>query len=162
MHHEFDLAVWHGTGEWPGVAVDKLEDEEVFPICSPSLMANSRLQVPKDILQQSIIRTESIILADEWPFWMDLAGLGESEVAAEITTDYLFTSMQAAADGLGIALGRSSVVTGDLSSAGLIEPFAIRAKSSFAYHLVVPLRATKRQKIQLFRAWLLEEISNRC
>lgn len=161
MSHEFDLAIWHGTGEWPGVAVDKLEDEEVFPVCSPGFLAKAGLRSPKDIVDHTIIRTKSLILSDEWPFWMDLAGLGQIKVTAELTTDYLFTSMQAAADGLGIALGRSSVVLGDLSEGLLVEPFSIRAPSNFAYYLVNPSRAAKRLKIQLFRAWLLEELCRR-
>ena len=158
MHRDFDLAVWHGIGDWPGLVADKLGEEEIFPVCSPGLLRDGKLRSPEDLLHHTIIRTESLILTDEWPFWMDLAGLGDRETAAEFTTDYLFTSMQAAADGLGVALGRSSVVGSDLAARRLVEPFSLRAVSNLAYYLVTPTATIKREKVQIFRHWLLGEI----
>jgi LysR family glycine cleavage system transcriptional activator len=159
MPHDFDLAVWHGSGEWPGVTVDRLGEEEVFPVCSPRLIAErGPLDSPLDLKHHTIIRTASLILRDEWPFWLETAGLRDLTVGSELTCDYLITSMQAAVDGLGVVLGRSGVVGPDLASGRLIEPFSIRARSNFGYYLVTPLRAAKLRKVQLFRSWMLDQL----
>ncbi len=161
MPHDFDLAVWHGSGEWPGVTVDKLGEEEVFPVCSPRLIAErGPLNSLPDLTHHTMIRTASLILRDEWPFWLETAGMRDLRAASELTCDYLITSMQAAVDGLGVVLGRSGVVGPDLASGRLIEPFSIRARSNFGYYLVTPLRAAKLRKAQLFRSWLLEQLGS--
>jgi len=46
MHHvdfageDVDLAIRHGNGNWPGLDAVNLTAEELFPVCSPSLMTN--------------------------------------------------------------------------------------------------------------------------
>jgi LysR family transcriptional regulator, glycine cleavage system transcriptional activator len=156
--HSFDVGIWHGTGGWPNVLSDRLCDEEIFPVCSAELAKRAVLDHPRDLAGKTVIRTASPILADEWPFWLDHAGVTDLSFEAEFTCDYLVTSMQAAADGLGIALGRSSVVSEDLRSGRLIEPFSIRAASKAAYYLVVPVAATTSGKAQLFRHWFLNSV----
>ncbi|NNM72822.1 transcriptional regulator GcvA [Enterovirga aerilata] len=160
MPHDFDLAVWHGSGDWPGVTVDKLGEEQVFPVCSPRLLAErGKLETPADLSNHTVIRTVSLILRDEWPFWLETAGVRDISFGAELTCDYLITSMQAAVDGLGVVLGRSGVVGPDLASGRLVEPFSVRARSNFGYYLVTPLRTAKLRKVQLFRRWLLEQVN---
>src|SRR5438876_6612537 len=54
MHHvdfareEVDLAVRHGDGSWTGLHVERLCVEELFPVCSPKLLAGRRLRRPAD------------------------------------------------------------------------------------------------------------------
>lgn len=158
MPHSFDVGVWHGAGEWPNVQVDRLGDEEIFPVCSAGLLEKQPLALPSDLQGKTIIRTTSPILSDEWPFWLDHAGLADVVLGSEFTCDFLVTSMQAAADGLGIALGRSSLVAGDLRSGRLVEPFSIRLASKSAYHLVIPDSAAASRKAQLFRHWFLSAV----
>lgn len=160
MPHSFDIGVWHGTGGWPNVVADRLCDEEIFPVCSAGLLKQTPLSEPSDLRGKTIIRTLSPILADEWPFWLDQAGFTELKPDSEFTCDFLVTSMQAAADGLGVALGRSSVVSGDLKTGRLVEPFSIRAPSESAYHLVIPVAAANSGKAQLFRRWFLDAMKN--
>lgn len=160
MPHSFDIAVWHGTGGWPNVQADKLGSEEIFPVCSTERLQRTGLKEPSDLHGETIIRTLSPILADEWPFWLNHAGLTELKPSSEFTCDFLVTSMQAAADGLGVALGRSSVVSEDLRSGRLVEPFSMRAPSETAYYLVVPFAAASSGKAQLFRRWFLDAVGN--
>jgi LysR family glycine cleavage system transcriptional activator len=69
FHHDFDVAIWHGAGDWAGMTAEKLADEEVFPVCSPRLLAEDPvLKSPDDLEHHTIIRTSSAILRDEWPF----------------------------------------------------------------------------------------------
>jgi LysR family glycine cleavage system transcriptional activator len=159
FHHDFDVAIWHGLGEWTGMASERLAEEEVFPVCSPRLLAGGPgLGAPDDLGQHTIIRTSSVILRDEWPFWLETARMSEMKFQSEITCDYMITSLQAAIDGLGITLGRSGVVGPDLAAGRLVEPFSIRARSMFSYHVVWPARAGEQRKVLLFKNWLVKRI----
>jgi LysR family glycine cleavage system transcriptional activator len=68
----------------------------------------------------------------------------------------LITSLQAAIDGLGVMLGRSTIVDHDLREGRLVEPFNLRLASPNGYFLVSPSRSTHLAKVEAFRAWLLE------
>jgi LysR family transcriptional regulator, glycine cleavage system transcriptional activator len=161
FHHDFDVAIWHGAGDWMGMTAEKLAEEEVFPVCSPrTLEQGPPLIAPQDLHKHTIIRTSSTILRDEWPFWLETARTSEMMFQSEITCDYMITSLQAAIDGLGITLGRSGVVGPDLLAGRLIEPFSIRARSMFSYHVVWPARSSEQRKVQLFKNWLLKRIGD--
>ena len=40
--HNFDVAIWHGNGNWSGVDSEPLGSEEIFPVCSPKLLGGKR------------------------------------------------------------------------------------------------------------------------
>jgi LysR family transcriptional regulator, glycine cleavage system transcriptional activator len=161
FHHDFDVAIWHGAGDWMGMTAEKLAEEEVFPVCSPRILElGPGLNAPEDLQKHTIIRTSSTILRDEWPFWLETARTSEMTFLSEITCDYMITSLQAAIDGLGITLGRSGVVGPDLFAGRLVEPFSIRARSMFSYHVVWPARSSEQRKVQLFKNWLLKRVGD--
>jgi LysR family glycine cleavage system transcriptional activator len=68
------------------------------------------------------------------------------------------TSLHAAIAGLGIALGRSTVVQDDLIKGNLIEPLSIRAPSLNNYYMVSPKGAIETEKTRVFKAWLKESV----
>jgi LysR family glycine cleavage system transcriptional activator len=161
LRHDFDIAIWHGAGGWIGVDADRLGDEEIFPVCSPRILESGPpLREPADLLRHTVIRTSSLVLPDEWPFWLEAAGWQGAEFPSELHCDYMVASLHAAIDGLGITLGRSTVVGPDLASGRLIEPFDLRARSTLGYFVVSPQGASERRKVKVFRDWLLERLGN--
>lgn len=159
--YDFDLAIWHGNGNWPGHRSERLENETVFLVCSPRLLRRrERLQL-RDLARHTIIRTSSPILQDEWPFWLNAAGVSMANLRLVLNSDYLITSMQAAVDGFGIALGRSSIVGADLAAGSLVEPFSVQVRSNFAYHLVTPHPLVGLPNVEAFRDWFLATVARR-
>lgn len=156
---DYDVSIQYGVrGDWPELEADKIVDEQLFPVCSPSIAA--RLHVPSDLERQTIIRTASpLILRDDWPLWLEKAGIPNNEFAAEINCDLLYPSYQAAIEGLGVAMGRSAVVKNDLINGRLVEPFSIRLNSSLGYYLVMAPQRVKLEKVRLFRLWALQTLS---
>jgi LysR family transcriptional regulator, glycine cleavage system transcriptional activator len=162
VYPDFDIAIWHGLGDWPGMSAEKLTEEEVFPVCSARLLASGpSLKSPDDLEQHTIIRTSSIILRDEWPLWLEMAQMNEMKFKSEITCDNVTTSHDAAVDGFGITLGRSSLVAADLAAGRLIQPFSIRAHSMFRYYAVWPTRSSDQRKVQLFKNWLVDRVGDK-
>ena len=65
--------------------------------------------------------------------------------------------VQAVVAGQGVAVGRRTLVAGELAAGRLVRPFDVVLPVDRAYYLVCPEAAAERPKIAAFRAWLLEE-----
>jgi LysR family glycine cleavage system transcriptional activator len=152
---DFDISIQYGTGDWPGMTAHKIADEEVFPICSPRLLKERHgLKRPADLRHHTMIRTRSpFIPRDDWPFWLESAGIPDVEFADTILCDLLYPSFQAAIEGLGVAMGRSGVVERDIAAGRLVEPFSIRIPSISGYYLVAPPKRFELEKVQQFLGW---------
>lgn len=157
---DYDVSIQYGTREdWPDMTVLKIASEELFPVCSPRLVEAGELASPRDLARHTVIRTASpLILRDDWPLWLERAGLPGFAFATEITCDLLYPSYQAAIEGLGVAMGRSAVVRADIAAGRLVEPFGIRLPSSLGYHLVTDAERARLAKVKFFCDWALEKL----
>jgi LysR family glycine cleavage system transcriptional activator len=157
QHHDYDVAIRYGSGNWRGFATHKIAPEEVFPVCSPRLLkSDMKLRSPADLRQHTVIRTSSFALRDEWPQWLEIAGVPDLEFADEIACDLLFPSIQAAVDGLGVVMGRTAVVASDIANGTLIEPFDIRMPTNSGYHVTSPVERAGMPMVTAFREWVLD------
>jgi LysR family glycine cleavage system transcriptional activator len=158
---DFDIAIWHGPGDWPGFDVQRIASEQIFPICTPALLAaGPKLETPDDLGCHTIIRTVSPIIVDEWPAWIKHAGAVPVEFGSEIWCDGLVVSLDAVSSGLGLGIGRTSLVSGDLAADRLVEPFKLRLTSESAYHVVTPPDKSALPKVTKFKTWLLERMGS--
>ena len=66
-------------------------------------------------------------------------------------------ALQAAIDGVGVALALRPLVQGDIESGRLVMPFDIEADTNYAYYLAVPQAVAKRPEVESFRRWLLAQ-----
>jgi LysR family glycine cleavage system transcriptional activator len=157
--NDSDVSILYGLGDWPGMASWKIQNEELFPVCSPSLLRGRRaLKRPSDLRFHTVIRTSSpLVLRDDWPLWLAEAGVAQAKFRDEISCDLLNPIFQLAINGLGVAMGRSAVVQLDLKQKRLVEPFDIRLPSALAYYAVVPEARANSPKIERFTTWLLKE-----
>lgn len=154
----YDVSFQYGNSDrWPDMFSDRLGEEEFFPVCSPSLLRGEiALTSPKDLARHTVIRTSSpLIQQDEWPLWLEQAGLPGLAFAAELNCDFLFPSYEAAIEGLGIAMGRTVLVARDIATGRLVEPFSIRLRTPLAYHLVVAPDRAHLPQVKMFRDWTL-------
>jgi LysR family glycine cleavage system transcriptional activator len=153
---DYDVSIQYGaSSDWPNMLARRISDEELFPVCSPRLLQGAHpLRTPEDLRRQVIIRTSSpLVLRDDWPLWMEKAGVGDPSFAGEISCDLLYPSYQAAIEGLGVAMGRSAVVRDDIRAGRLVEPFDVRLPSPLGYHLVTAPRRAELGKVRQFCDW---------
>ena len=68
--------------------------------------------------------------------------------------------VQAAAQGLGVALGREPLVIDALREGRLVRPLDGVAVSQFSYWFVCPKVAMKSDRILRFHDWLFREAAN--
>src|SRR5689334_3641621 len=121
-----DAAIRYGRGQWPGVRADWLMADELFPVCSPALLkGNKPLKCPEDLRDHVLLHTSNAN-SDDWRLWLTAAGL-PSDISKQpgITFDLVLMTVQAAIDGIGVAMGRTSYVQDDIAKGRLVVPFDI-------------------------------------
>lgn len=157
---DFDVAIWHGPNDWPGFDSVRIAVEESFPVCSPQLLKNGPpLKAPADLKHYAVVRTVSPIITDEWPAWLQHAGHGSVEFGHEVFCESLAFSMSATRAGLGVGIGRSTLVKQDLASGVLVEPFGTRLPSDSAYYAVTRPEKSGLPRVKAFTDWLVDHFA---
>lgn len=144
---EVDVAIVHGDGTWPGYEAALLLDEEVFPVCSPAyLERHGAIARPADLLGRVLID-----LDDEhwnwinWRVWLteqDIhpprngSGTGPAGLRRLVINSYPLI-VQAARDGLGVALGWKHLVEEPLAAGALVRPLEQTVRTDLGYYLLV-------------------------
>ena len=163
MHHvdfareDFDMAVRHGDGNWPGLDAVQLSGEQLFAICSPKLLSGRhRLGKPADILKFPLLHLDSRL---DWTKWLRAAGMSDENVRHGPVLNRASMVIDAAINGQGIALARTTLAAWDLINGRLVRPFPDSLPVSKTYWIVCPKATASLPKIATFREWLLNEAS---
>jgi LysR family glycine cleavage system transcriptional activator len=163
LHHidfaseEFDLAIRHGDGRWPGLNVTRLCQEELTPVCSPGLLRGRRaLRSPADLGRLTLLHLDT---RTDWAKWLDAAGASEADWERGPVFNQASMVIDAAVDGQGVALARTALAATDLIAGRLVRPFAFARQVPYAYWIVCPHANADLPKIEKFRGWLLVEAS---
>ena len=157
-----DAAIRYGRGQWPGLRADWLMADELFPVCSPSLLRGDKpLRRPEDLRHHPLLHTSNTN-SDDWRLWLTAAGL-PADIARHpgITFDMIFMTVQAAIDGIGVAMGRTSYVQDDIAKGRLVVPFKIALPADAGFYLVSPEGRREAPKLVAFREWMLAATQNK-
>lgn len=156
-----DVGVRYGRGLWPGLAAEKLMDEEVYPVCAPALLATATLQAPGDLRGQVLIHDQSVDTSTgfaSWQAWLRHAGVQGVPTDRGLRINNSAAVLQAAIDGQGVALARSVMAHDDLAAGRLVRLFPqVRLDSALAYYVVYRPECIAQPKVAAFRDWLLRE-----
>jgi LysR family transcriptional regulator, glycine cleavage system transcriptional activator len=132
---QVDVAVRHGDGNWPGLDAVRLCSERLFPVCSPKLVAGrNRIAKASDLLKFPLLR-----LADwsTWSTWFEAAGVSNPVVRGPVLNQASML-IDAAIDGQGIALARTTLAAWDLLNGRLIAPLDLSLNTQKTYWIVCP------------------------
>lgn len=158
QRHDVDVVIRYGLGEYPGLHVEPLLADDLFPVCSPKLLNGPiPLREPADLARHTLLHDE---LRQEWDLWMRAAGIEGLDISRGPSFSLWDLAFQAAIAGQGVALGRSTLVGEYLRSGKLVKPFHISSHSRFGYYLVCLPERAHEPKIAALRAWLKDEITH--
>jgi LysR family glycine cleavage system transcriptional activator len=132
---QVDLAIRYGCGTWPGYVSTHLFAEQAFPVCRPGLVGDG------ESLEEALKRVRVIVNAnhrEEWREWAQARGLEPPALDNALALDGTEQILQAAAEGLGLGIGRRPLVDWWLSDGRLVAPFGDADESGCAYYLVYP------------------------
>lgn len=150
-----DVEIRYGTGDWPGLVVVHLMSDTVVPLTSPSL----RAQLPErpsaaDILSLPLIHSERALVG--WPEWCRSLGLATWPGRSGLRFDRGYLAIQAAAEGLGVALESLVFAQRELQDGRvvpLLDP-SCGGSPAGGHFLVYPLVHEELPKVRQFRTWL--------
>ena len=159
---DVDAAIRYGRGQWPGLRVDWLMADKLFPVCSPALLAGKKpLRKPEDLADHVLLHS-SAGNDDDWRLWLTAAGLPTNlSKQPGVTFDLVFMTVQAAIDGVGVAMGRTSYVQDDIAKGRLVVPFDITLPVDAGFYLVSPEAKADSPKLSAFRNWLMEAVKSK-
>lgn len=145
-----DFAIRFGDGAWHGVDAEHLLAAPVSPLCAPVIA--ERLRAPEDLLQEMLLRSYRI---DDWSCWLATAGL-QAPVLRGPVFDSSRLMVEAAMQGLGVALAPASLFERELEEGRLVRPFPTEADIG-AYWLTRLKSKQLSPEMAAFRSWIISE-----
>ena len=158
-HAEIDLAVWYGSGDWPGVEVIKLFDDYVTPLYSPNLLPEgTTIDKPQDLADYPLIHVEQMERREDWGDWFVRAGVDDLSSATGYNFNDAGLALDHAVQGQGIVLGSVTLAKDLIASGKLVRPFECALETEFTYYLVYRPDKKNNANVERLRRWLLEKV----
>lgn len=155
---EADVGIWYGKGAYPGLTCDLLMHESLFPVCAPSLLPN--LKTIEDLVHHTILIDEDLSQGGyrpTWDIWAKDQNITLPPARRARRLGQANMVVQAAIEGLGVAMGREPLVIDALCDGRLVRPFPQVTKSVNSYWLVCKPGAQTNKKVAVFLDWIASE-----
>ena len=155
---EADVVIDYSAGHAPGVHVEHLMAEDLSPVCAPELAA--RVTSVEDLAARVILldRLDDGSTLSHWELWARAAGVSLPAFIQTRTFGQANLVIQAAIDGLGIAMGRSPLVQDAIDAGKLVRPFEAHVDAPFGYWLLCRHDALHQDPVTRFVDWVRAEV----
>ncbi len=148
-----DFAIRFGQGSWHGTDAFRLFEAPLSPLCTPKLAET--LKSPTDLADATLLRSYR---SDEWATWFAAAGVTPvAQVNAGIVFDTSLGMMEAALQGLGVALAPPSMFSRHLASGTIVQPFPVTI-SLGSYWLTRLQSKPPTPAMQAFSDWMFTNV----
>lgn len=143
-----------GDGAWPGLIAEPLFAADLVPVCTPRQA--TALKRPSDLKGPSLLRVAHAI--EDWPLWLKAAGT--TRIAARGPEfQYYGQALQAAIDGLGVAMGIRPYIDDDLAAGRLVAPFALTVPKGMRWYLIYRSFQAGERDFAAFRRWIIRAVA---
>lgn len=158
-----DIGIRYGLGDYPGFHVEHLMHETLTPVCAPALMTGSPgLSNLSDLSRHTLLQDENESFgnaAPTWDYWARNCGLTLPRPAKTRRFGQSNLVVQAAIQGLGVALGRKPLVIDALRDGRLVRPFPQITQSPLSYWLVLRHDRLASARVKRFVSWIRSEVA---
>ncbi|TDX28044.1 LysR family transcriptional regulator [Modicisalibacter xianhensis] len=159
---DFDLAIDLNDGHYPGLQITPLMDEVIFPVCAPGLLrGRPSLHRPEDLAYYPLLHDVTAWRGShdyaEWEHYLKAIEAPHVNVRRGYTFNRNQLTMEAAIDGMGVAIARRTLITDELRTGRLIAPFAQRVATGKRYGIVYRQGALDDRRVQAVHDWIVEE-----
>jgi LysR family glycine cleavage system transcriptional activator len=135
----------------PGFRVDPLLPIETMPICAPGLVDPGGFRWAGKTLLHSRQRPR------DWARWLEAQGITGVDAEAGPSFESISLAIDAAREGLGVALAIRGLIGPDLAAGSVVVPVPGTRRSSRSFVLMVETGRLGEPALSRFRDWLLEE-----
>ncbi len=154
-----DLAIQFGQGTWPGMETRLLMPDVTQPVCSPRLLQNGRIPQLAGMLSRHRM-LHSRYRRHDWRDWLNEVGRPDLlQPGLEFPSSVL--TLQAAVEGLGIAIGQTALLAADFEDRRLVPLFGTALHREMGHFLVWPAKQPLGRKGRALVAWIIEEATAR-
>lgn len=151
-----DIDIRYGVPQWPDLVVEPLFEERIVPLASPAFIREHRLKRPEQLPDLPLIQSNVSVV--QWSDWFAAHMDKRAPERFAVRFDRAQMSLDAATQGLGVALESTTMASGHLAERKLQPVFgldkAVKVKAHFA---VYPARHSKRPPVEAFLDWLHRE-----
>ncbi len=150
---DIDCAIRSGHGGWQGLHAEYLFTETFTPVCNPNMA--KALSSPIDLAKFTLLHAR--LRPDDWQVWLKALDL-KLQPAHEQTFETRNFAIQAAVDGVGIAIVDPSLVAEDIKAGRLVAPFPQTMADKNAYYFVYPQANKDDLNIKNLQKWLQQQL----
>jgi len=158
-----DLAIRYGRGHYPGLQSDLLMRESVFPVCSPKLLeGRDTTDLPTLLRSAALLHDDSPDqdpTCPDWKSWIKAAGITDVDWQRGPRFNQSNFVLEAAANGIGVALAKASLVQYDIADGRLVQLGDTTTPIELAYFLVYPQDRAGNPALTAFQSWIVGEIA---
>ncbi|EWY36946.1 transcriptional regulator [Skermanella stibiiresistens SB22] len=147
-----DVIIRGGPDTFYGYEAHPFLSEHRLPVCSPALLDRLPLRAPDDLRRHTLLH--SLSLPRLWDDWLAKAGAADLRPDAVLVLDHFYLTLQAAVDGLGVAMGPTALMEDDLARGRLVAPFPGPLLPARSYCAYLPETREKTELAAVFRSWL--------
>jgi LysR family glycine cleavage system transcriptional activator len=153
-----DCAILYGDGNWPNLSVKFLRDEHLVLVCAPGVVSDKRpLQRHDDLRHHTLLSARR--WPHDWDYWVGEDGADALQGTGRLMLESRNLVIEAALNGLGVALVDPVMVQRELQCGQLIQVMSKHMKGRGSYHFAYPHCDPVPERIQLTYQWLIDEIS---
>ncbi|SFD96713.1 LysR substrate-binding domain-containing protein [Paracidovorax konjaci] len=151
-----DIDIRYGVPQWPELEVEPLFEERVLPLASPAFIAEHGLRRVEQLLDVPLIQSNVSVV--QWADWFRSFTRLRAPDRFAVRFDRAQMSLDAATQGLGVALESATNAGGHLAEGKLVPPFGIDPSIKVKAHFVVyPPHHAHRPAVAAFLAWVHSE-----
>ena len=153
-----DIDIRYGVPNWPNLVVEPLFEERIVPLASPEYIRAHRLKRPEHLLSVKLIQSNVSVV--QWSDWFAAFTDKRAPDRFSVRFDRAQMSLDAAVQGLGVALESATIAGHHISEKKLKPVFGLeKAIKVKAHFIVYPARHAKRPPVEAFLSWLHREAS---
>lgn len=141
---DIDAMVVRGHGSWPDLEAVLLFKEVLVPMCAPAMAA---LLHSLDDLKAATLLHPGPSHA-EWRWWIKHTGIEGIDLGRGLVFDTLDLTLNAAAQGHGVAIGDPHLAANQLQSGELVMPFLKSVDNDSAYYFCFPRQRAGNERIR--------------
>lgn len=147
------LAVRWGRGAWPDGHSQPLFQDVIVAVCSPRWKLEAATTGHVDWTK--IPRIQNSATRDDWALWVASIGMKRLPRSKELVCTDPLSAIQAAIDGLGVALTPFSTVSSALDGGELALASPHKVSTQETYHLVVQTTRPSTPERDAFADWIM-------
>lgn len=155
---DLDLVIRYGRGNYPGMRSERCFSVEVIPVCSPKLLeGRPAVRQPSDLRHYPLLHDGSDSTHPDWRRWFENVDCREVDTSRGPTFWPSHLVIDAAIDGLGVALVKRAWIEQDLAAGRLMQLLDVSMPVNYAYYISYPEARSDVPAIRNFVDWIQAE-----